>query len=1039
MIWRKQPFKLSRRQARALIYFLAETLEPVSRDRLSFTFWPDIPEAEARRKLSRLVSLLRRELPHPDLLLVDKESIALDPDLVWSDAAEFSRLSNQASPMAKEAAVDLYRGAFLDGFSLPQSPEYDLWISESGVWNEHIYLSTLAELIKSKTATKDLASAIQYAQAYLAVDELAEDIHRQLIRLYAANGDQAAAMRQFEACSLALERELGVEPLPETRAVFDSALSGEVKLQPTMGTKPTWTVLPSLDLPLIGREEAWESLEDAYRHFQDGGLIFISGEPGIGKSRLLQEFATSKSRLVLSGNCHASTRMLSYQPLVQALRQALSLPELWGDIRPIWITETSRLIPELGDHFPDLPQPVHVEQDQAQARMFEALTQCLLGLADKAPLLLCLDDAHWADEATLGWLTYLSARLSGSGLSILATYRTEEASNVADLRGTFSRLTLLAEVSLSGLSTRAIGRLLAELPQQPQRAKVLADQIYAASGGNAFFVLETIRSLLESDLLITSPTELPLADTVQDAIQRRLDRLSPVARQVLEAAAVLAPDLDLKLLQETAGRSALELADGLDELLGHQLLTNGEQHRFKHDLIRQGAYLGLSLWRRQLLHRRAAEALEQVYRRGVEQLAAQIAQQFDAAGDLETALEYFHQAAIVAQRRFAHDEAIYNLERSIELSADFKTEPHLITQLHELLGDSLVASGQFEAARQAFGASLAHIPGERILQGEIQRKLAGTFTAQRRRKDAEQAYETALTLLGPVPSRGKTEWQSTWLDIQLARLEVLYFLGELEQLDKLLRQIKPTLVEIGTPKQQADYYSGQWRLLAHQERFSLSDKSVGISEKALNATREMGDEAALALAQFVLGFSLLLAGDLEAAAESLKDGLNLAEETGVAMTQCLCLTYLTYLYRLQGEQERVRSTAERSLEIAQRLDIASYIATAYSHLAWLNWRDQQLAEAEHGALEALKIWEEFPHPFKWSAYWVLCDIHLNNGQLDEAVESARAILHPTQQILPAELTAALEDAVRSWQEQDEGEARRCLEQAVGLAQDKGYL
>ena len=102
----------------------------------------------------------------------------------------------------------------------------------------------------------------------------------------------------------------------------------------------------------------------------------ISGEAGIGKSRLLQEFATSQSRVVLSGNCHASTQRLPYQPLVQALRQALSVPELWEGIRPIWLTETSRLLPELGDHFPDLPQPIDVEPDQAQARLYEALTQC---------------------------------------------------------------------------------------------------------------------------------------------------------------------------------------------------------------------------------------------------------------------------------------------------------------------------------------------------------------------------------------------------------------------------------------------------------------------------------------------------------------------------------------------------------------------------------------------------------------------------------------------------------------------------------------
>ena len=219
----------------------------------------------------------------------------------------------------------------------------------------------------------------------------------------------------------------------------------------------------------------------------------------------------------------------------------------------------------------------------------------------------------------------------------------------------------------------------------------------------------------------------------------------------------------------------------------------------------------------------------------------------------------------------------------------------------------------------------------------------------------------------------------------------------------------------------------------------MSDKSVRLAEKALRATQEMGDEAALAYAQFALGFGLLLAGDLEAAAGSLTEGLGLAEETGVTMTQCLSLTYLTYLYRRQGDEERVRSTADRSLEIAQRLDIASYIAAAHSHLAWLDWRAQDLIGAERRAQKALILWGEYPHPFKWTAYWVLCAIHLNRDQLPGAVEAATAMLHPAQQRLPDDLTAALEGAVRSWQEQDVGKAGRFLEQAVGLAQERGYL
>jgi DNA-binding SARP family transcriptional activator len=363
MTWKGLPFSLFRKQARALIYVLGVTLEPVSRDSLVFLFWPDSPETTARRNLSRVLSYIRKSLPHAEILQINMESITLNPQLVWSDAAHFKDLAEQNSPENQEAMVALYDGSLLSGFDLPHTPEFDSWLTvQQGVY-EGQYLAALKTLIHNKISEQDYESAIDFAHKYLDIDDVAEDVHQALIRIYAASGDRGAAMRQFEACTLILERELGVEPLPETRMIYETTMSEKASTQLVFSTKPTWAVLPSLDLPLIGRQAAWDSLDGAYHNLQDGGVILISGEPGIGKSRLLKEFATSKDRLVLTGNCHASTQALPYQPVVQALRQALAFPDLWKDIQPIWLTETSRLMPELSEHFSDLPPLVDVEPD----------------------------------------------------------------------------------------------------------------------------------------------------------------------------------------------------------------------------------------------------------------------------------------------------------------------------------------------------------------------------------------------------------------------------------------------------------------------------------------------------------------------------------------------------------------------------------------------------------------------------------------------------------------------------------------------------
>lgn len=229
--WKGCPLEIPRLQARALLFRLAVAPHGVSRARLRFLFWPDISETTASRRFSRLLAHLRRALPAPEIVTADHDSVKLDLGQVWSDALAFVDLVSLQDPANQvdrlRSAVTLYQGAFLAGFSLQGCSEFEAWSLQERCTLERHYLEALQVLIEERATAGAFPEAIDLAQRYLQVDDLAETIHRRLMELYALAGDRSAALQQYEHCAVVLERELGVDPVPETRAAYEALLHRE--------------------------------------------------------------------------------------------------------------------------------------------------------------------------------------------------------------------------------------------------------------------------------------------------------------------------------------------------------------------------------------------------------------------------------------------------------------------------------------------------------------------------------------------------------------------------------------------------------------------------------------------------------------------------------------------------------------------------------------------------------------------------------------------------------------------------------------------
>ncbi|NTW01426.1 MAG: AAA family ATPase, partial [Oscillochloris sp.] len=604
-------------KALALLAYLGTQAGPQLRERLMALLWPMSSAEAARKNLRNMLWQLRQSL-HPELIQGDErltltEQVTLDIRAFTQAATELTTTQPRPDIVLRAARTiaRLYRGQLLDGVVLADTPDFEIWLTTT---REHMFelnLRALQQIITSERAAARWPKVITAAQAAIAHDPLREPMYRAIIEAHAHLGDRAAALRQYALLKETLEHELGVAPLPETELLREAVLRGDLQhaMRPeSPGAHPVSNAsrraLPVP--PFIGRTSELASLNSAWVTAQtrQAQVVLLLGEAGIGKSQLWRMWSAQQNAesTLIETQCLAVTAHLPFAPLIGILHServkqrlmALSQPK-----PPGWLADIARLTPDLGDLLPMLPRQTLTSSAEEQHRVFEALVRCI-GPGPGHPIMLFIDDIHWADRATLDWLGYLMHRARDTPLLLVATCRSDEiAPPIDSLAAQWARAGHLHRLTLARLShaeTLALVRALAgDLAQ--------GDTLYERSAGNPFFVIELLRA---------EPGALPAALT--DLIQQRLVRLSDVARQVLQAAAVLQAEITFDSLTETSGRDDNETLDALDALRNSELLVEEAEHyRFSHPLIATVVERGLSGARRTILYRRASAAVERRY------------------------------------------------------------------------------------------------------------------------------------------------------------------------------------------------------------------------------------------------------------------------------------------------------------------------------------------------------------------------------------------------------------------------------------------
>lgn len=655
------------------------------RDKLAALLWPDAPSARARQSLRQMLLTIRQAFPAgvPPLLIESGDGVALDVAAVTVDADALDRLASDGSAEAIEQAAALCRGELLDGLA-PQDGPFEEWLLTQRERLREITLQVLSALLR-RQIDGDPSAAIRTAGRLLALEPADEAVHRTLMRLYAAQGRRTAALRQYELCRAALTRELGLEPEALTRQLYREILQSptrEPEAALPRAADAEWSPVRVPDARLVGRRVELERLTRCRERAWSGAgrVVAILGEAGIGKTRIVEsamEDARAYGGLVLVGRSYESTQALPFGPWIDALRSGGVIDRLAREpaLGEPFRTELARVLPQLGSR----GAPAGGGEDRL--RLFEAMAHVVELTARREPLLLVVEDAHWADEASLQLFAFIAHRLAAWPVLLIATAREEEiAPALRQVLSEIDREPHTERVTLGPLSredTIALTRHLARARRAPAAVDALGDRIWDASAGNPFVAVETVRAFEEVDAPATD-RPLPLPSRVRETIDARLDRLGDPARDFAAVAAVIGRQFSFALARNAAGHDAEAAARAVEELVARRILhVVDDRLDFTHDRIREVVHARLLPPRRQLLHAAVARAIETVYPDRLDELSDRLAHHY-AKTDLDApAIAYLTRFAERAAQAYASaaaadalHEALVRARRATDDDAD---------------------------------------------------------------------------------------------------------------------------------------------------------------------------------------------------------------------------------------------------------------------------------------------------------------------------------------------------------------------------------
>ncbi|MBV9103954.1 MAG: AAA family ATPase [Candidatus Eremiobacteraeota bacterium] len=672
------PFRAPPRTLALLGYLAIKRSRPSPRDALAFTLWPDVDEETARANLRRHLHYLNRALPATDepWTLGDKRIVQWNPKHARAfDIAEFEELQTQAGTRAR--AVDLYAGDLLEDLD-------EEWIGYERERLRTMHLSALETLIAESAAAADATRTVFFARRLLQSDPWREDALRALMVARHKMGDRAGALAEYERFAGAVKQELGVDPMPETVACMKAiVLQAPPRPVAASHVEVQKSPAPVETLPLAGRAHELERLRILWSRTcrGRGACVLIGGEAGIGKTRLTQELAEEARRDGFVAVGHSSTNeFMPFHGLADALR---TLPSQEIHLEPLWKGVLAPLLPHFRKTAATVPK---LSPEDEQARILEAFSRYVASLSTARPLLLILEDLHWAGAAIMAAIEFLARHIAERRILLIGTYREEEIGlthPLRSLRRSLRRDDAHAHLALSALAPDAVQMLVRLISGLGPEANPFAERLFSVTEGNPLFLVESLRDALEAGFVVAGPERWEIRDVPRDAprggaktaILDRLGRLSSHAYSVAEVGAVIGRHFDLELVTEVSGWSEADVTRAVDELLDRHILRDSgtrtqSEYAFSHHLIQSAVYDGVAAKTLVQRHRRTAAVLESLAGGEVAGVAGEIAEHYRRGGELVRAAAFYAMAAERAASLGGNQEASLLAARGLELTSE---------------------------------------------------------------------------------------------------------------------------------------------------------------------------------------------------------------------------------------------------------------------------------------------------------------------------------------------------------------------------------